>query len=311
MIATTAENPTKPSAIYKNVDRIKSGFPERDRFLKYNCENTTVFFRKIKKTGQGGTLSELDKLYTLVCTPTTSRSKNYPLTGQDVILSPIYSDGQFTGTWGASDEDFSRFNGHIVNPDDSVRIQEGFSIDLREVHGICMYNMLVLHPFIAPTKELIPSCREAFFYIEDVALESKLIVNATRLKHKAFGEIAKASPQELLDVCSSLGLIVQGGNIDILQSKLYGIIDGTLTSNLKTQDILDAFTDPNKSVKALFYNCRSLNIIQEIEGVFKFREVTLGVGFENTIVFLNNVKNIEIRNSIKKEFEEMNVSQQQ
>lgn len=135
----------------------------------------------------------------------------------------------------------------------------------------------------------------AELYIERPGVESTRRVERTILLTKAYSLIGNDSANHRLTICKLLGKSMVNAPDSDIQDYLYQ------KAEKDPQAIINMYEDSDQVIRLLLIEAKNKNIITKRSGVYMYSDTALGVTDEAAILFLKDIKNTAIKDSIARE----------
>lgn len=180
---------------------------------------------------------------------------------------------------------------------------EGTTLNITEVNGEptnivewLYYQFCKRHPDVALNYEEMTKNTHKKFYIYDPDEETKRQNQGNKQKAEAFKELLKLETnyEKMRRVASIMGSVdVKGFSDEVLYNYMHDLI------NQDPEQFVRLCNDKHLEMKAFVNELISLNILRTIGESVYYIEEKLGDTIEETIIYLNDKKNSDVKMSLK------------
>jgi hypothetical protein len=195
---------------------------------------------------------------------------------------------QLKGVRMLSDEE-KRHSIYWVTPDTKRTIESGFTLDLSNCIDATDWLWIQHSRGIGLSQDQAMYDDQCMFYVWDENKEAAKKLTRFDLMRKALNYIADTPNSELAQKARLLGEKWDG----LVPSRIRQLLNDQSAhpSVQKIQEIIDIYEDKDSEDKLFLYNLIDKGIVRLINNVYKYGDITLGIGETQAVVFLQDPKN--------------------
>jgi len=228
------------------------------------------------------------------------KAKN-PKSDQKLVVSPI-KDGR-GGYYGLTKKINRASNQVVFNIDPlktKITIEDGKEFDVNNDVDMSYWNFVKYYiDFIETSEKKANQSKTALFYIDVPIVQAKETINKKKLRHKAEEYIYGDSIKNYQNRIRLIGNINMENNSP--EEQLNYLLD---VAEKNPEKVISAYENTHTTIQLLFYKALDTGVIIKQNNIYKYQEHLLGNDEIQSIVFLQQEKNNDILQMLKKDVDD-------